>query len=192
MATQRSRRSGVRSALVRAAAACVVVGLAACNARFANYGDTSTPEPTRTDASQQAVLRAIGGSAMSGKVRVIDRGDYASILISLLNVPQGAFRIAIHETPNCSSPNGFSAGRAWAPASSGKTPQELIPIQYGNIEQRIEIELRIRGLHANGPDGVAGRSVVLYAGTRIDEIRPDVRNEAMACGIFEPTRLLTF
>lgn len=182
----------MRSTLLRAAAMCAVVALAACGARYSSYGETGAPEPTRTDTSQQAVLRAIGGSAMSGKVRVIDRGDYASILISLLNVPQGAFRIAIHETPNCSSPNGFSAGRAWSPASSGKTPQELIPIQYGNIEQRIELELRIRGLHANGPDGVAGRSVVLYAGTRIDEIRPDVRNEAMACGVFEPTRLLTF
>ena len=191
MAKQLSR-PGVRAALLRAAVTCAVIALTACNARFGSYGDTSAPEPTRTDATQQAVLRAIGGSAMSGKVRVIDRGDYASILISLLNVPQGAFRIAIHETPNCSSPNGFSAGRAWAPASSGKTPQELIPIQYGNMEQRIEIELRIRGLHANGPDGVAGRSVVLYAGTRIEDIRPDVRNDAMACGVFEPTRLLTF
>ena len=171
---------------------CGVIALAACGSRYGSYGDTGAPEPTRTDSSQQAVLRAIGGSAMSGKVRVIDRGDYASILVSLLNVPQGAFRIAIHETPNCSSPNGFSAGRAWAPPSSGKTPQELIPIQYGNIEQRIELELRIRGLHANGPDGVAGRSIVLYAGTRIEEIRPDVRNDAMACGVFEPTRLLTF
>jgi len=192
MPTQLSRQPGVRSMLLRATMVCAIAALSACGARYSSYGDTGTPEPTRTDSSQQAVLRTIGGSAMTGKVRVIDRGDYASILISLLNVPQGAFRIAIHETPNCSSPNGFSAGRAWAPASSGKTPQELIPIQYGNSEQRIELELRIRGLHANGPDGVAGRSVVLYAGTRIDEIRPDVRNEAMACGVFEPTRLLTF
>lgn len=158
---------------------------------MASVADTA-PEPTKTDASQQAVLRAIGGSAMSGKIRVIDRGDGASVLASLLNVPQGPYRIAIHETPNCSSPNGFSAGRPWAPASSGKTPQELIPIQYGNSEQRVEIELRVSGLHANGVDGVAGHSVVLYHGTSIPEIRPDVRNDAIACGVFEPTRLLSF
>ena len=192
MDTQRSRRSGVRTALLRTAAMCGVIALAACSSRYGSSDDTGAPAPTRTDSSQQAVLRAIGGSAISGKVRVIDRGDYASILVSLINVPQGAFRIAIHETPNCSSPNGFSAGRPWAPPASGKTPQELIPIQYGNIEQRIDLELRIRGLHANGPDGVAGRSVVFYAGTRIEDIRPDVRNDAMACGVFEPTRLLTF
>ena len=160
---------------------------------MASYPDSAPPEATRTDASQQAVLRAIGGSALSGKIRVIDRGDGASILVSLLNLPPGAYRIAIHETPNCSSPNGFSAGAPWAPPSSGKTPQELIPVQYGNAEQRVETGLRISGLHANGPNGVAGHSVVLYYGASIPpEIRPDVLNDAIACGVFEPTRLLAF
>jgi Cu/Zn superoxide dismutase len=173
------------------AAACAAAVLAGCNARMASVADTA-PEPTKTDASQQAVLRAIGGSAVSGKIRVIDRGDHASVLASLLNVPQGPYRIAIHETPNCSSPNGFSAGRPWAPASSSRTPQDLIPVQYGKTEQLVELELRIPGLHANGVDGVAGHSVVLYYGTSIPEIRPDVRNDAIACGVFEPTRLLTF
>jgi len=171
---------------------CALVVLAGCNVRMGSYSDSSPPEPTKTDASQQAVLRAIGGSAMSGKIRVIDRGDGASVLVSLINVPQGPYRIAIHETPNCSSPNGFSAGPPWAPASSGKTPQDLIPIQYGNAEQHLETGLRISGLHASGPNGVAGHSVVLYSGTRVQEIRPDVRNDAIACGVFEPTRLLSF
>ena len=52
--------------------------------------------------------------------------------------------------------------------------------------------MRISGLHASGPNGVAGHSVVLYSGTRVQEIRPDVRNDAVACGVFEPTRLLSF
>jgi hypothetical protein len=47
-------------------------------------------------------------------------------------------------------------------------------------------------LLANGVDGVAGHSGVLYDGTCLPEIRPDVRNDAIACGVFEPTRLLTF
>ena len=110
----------------------------------------------------------------------------------MINLPPGAYRIAFHETPNCSSPNGFSAGAPWAPASSGKTPQELVPTQYGNAEQCVETGLRISGLHANGPNGVAGHSVVLYCGTSVPEIRPDVPNDAIACGVFEPTRPLAF
>ena len=146
----------------------------------------------RAEAGQQAALRAIGGSAMSGKIRVIDRGEGAIVLVSATNVPQGAYRIAFHETPNCSSPNGFSAGPAWAPASTGKQPQDLVPTQYSNTEAIVESELRIAGLRATGTNGVAGRSVVVYAGPKVTEVRPDVPNAAIACGVFEPSRPLMF
>ena len=139
---------------------------------------------------QQATLRAIGGSALSGKIRVIDRADGATLLVSVINFPSGAYRIAIHENPNCSSPNGFSAGPAWAPAASGKAPRDLVPTQYVNPQSRVEAELRIAGLRATGANGVAGRSVVVYAGTEITEARPDVPNAAIACGVFEPAKAL--
>jgi Cu/Zn superoxide dismutase len=143
-------------------------------------------------AGQVAPLRAIGGSAVSGKVRVIERGDGATVLVSVVNFPSGAYRIAFHETPNCSSPNGFSAGPAWAPSSAGKPPQDLIPTQYTNSESRAETELRVASLRSTGPNGVAGRSVVLYAGSAVTQPRPDVPNAAIACGIFEPVRPLAF
>jgi hypothetical protein len=114
------------------------------------------------------------------------------VLVSLINAPGGAFRIAFHETPNCSSSNGFSAGAPWAPASSGKRPQDLVPAQYGNPEAVFASELRIAGLHATGANGVAGRSVVLYAGSTVPDLRPGVPNEAVACGVFEPAHALTF
>jgi len=149
--------------------------------------------PTRPDYGQIASMRAIGGSAVSGKIRVIDRGDGATMLVSVLNLPYGPFRIALNETPNCTSPNGFSAGSPWAPASSAKPPADLIPIQYSNPEKsRVEIEARISGLHATGANGVAGHSVVIYAGTRVTEAQPDVRNERIACGVFEPATLFSF
>jgi len=46
----------------------------------------------------------------------------------------------------------------------------------------------VRGLHATGPDGIAGRSVVLYAGPVVTIPRPDVPNAAIACGVFETAR----
>lgn len=160
-------------------------------------GSTSAPPAAaapaqQAAAGQQASLRAIGGSAMSGKIRVIDRGDGAIVLVSVTNIPHGAYRIAFHETPNCSSPNGFSAGPAWAPSSTGKSPQDLVPTQYSNTEAIVESELRIAGLRATGANGVAGRSVVVYAGPKVTEVRPDVPNAAIACGVFEPSRSLMF
>ncbi len=150
-------------------------------------GDVPPPneQAKKVDMGQLAVLRPIGGSAVQGKVRVIDRGDGATVLISGMSFPQGPYRLAFHERGNCTSPNGFSAGAPWAPAASGKRPQDLVPVQYANSENRVETELRIPNLHANGTDGVAGRSVVLYAGKDVPEIRPNVPNDAIACGVFE-------
>jgi len=155
-------------------------------------GDATPSEPKAAAGSygQVASLRAIGGSAVSGKIRVIDRGDGASVLVSMMNIPPGDFRIAFHETPNCSSPNGFSAGPAWAP--SGRPAADLIATQHANSEDRVESSLRVAGLHAGGADGVAGRSVVVYAGSRVTDVRPDVPNEAIACGVFEPAQPLAF
>ena len=112
--------------------------------------------------------------------------------MNVSHVIQGPYRIAFHETPNCSSPNGFSAGPLWTPPAAAKPPQDLIGIQYGNPEARVEAELRVRGLRANGENGVAGRSVVLYTGSQVTDIRPDVPNAAIACGVFEQTRQLAF
>jgi Cu/Zn superoxide dismutase len=145
----------------------------------------SNEQAKKVDMGQLAVLRPIGGSAVQGKVRVIDRGDGATVLISGMSFPQGPYRLAFHERGNCTSPNGFSAGAPWAPAASGKRPQDLVPVQYANSENRVETEVRIPNLHANGTDGVAGRSVVLYAGKDVPEIRPNVPNDAIACGVFE-------
>ena len=170
----------------------VALCLAACSG--VNFGmghDTDTDaKPNTTDYGQVATLRAIGGSAISGKIRVIDRDRGANVLLSMMNVPPGDYRIAFHDTPNCSSPNGFSAGPAWAPA--GNDPRSLVPIQHVNSEDRVELALRVAAVHAKGPAGVAGRSVVVYAGPRVTDALPSVPNERMACGVFEPAHALAF
>jgi Cu/Zn superoxide dismutase len=170
-----------------------VTWLAACSGvHFATRDlDTdATASAKAPDFGQVAPLRPIGGSAVFGKIRVVDRGDGASVLVSMMNVPPGAYRIAFHETPNCSSPNGFSAGPAWAPA--GRDPRTVVPIQRVNSEDRVEESIHVPALRASGANGVAGHSVVIYAGPRVTDARPDVPNERMACGVFEPAHQLSF
>src|SRR5690349_8966982 len=112
-----------RLALVRQFKALVasltLLGVAGCSGVHigTTHYDEDKPQD-KTDYGQVAPLRPIGGSAIFGKIRVIDRGDGASVLVSMMNVPPGAYRIAFNETPNCSSPNGFSAGAPWAPAGA--------------------------------------------------------------------------
>jgi Cu/Zn superoxide dismutase len=172
-------------------AAVIVAAVAGCSMmRGLTAAKEDEPKSTAASYGELASLRAVGGSAVFGKIRIIDRGDYASMLLSLMNVPPGEFRIALHETPNCSSSNAFSAGPAWAPA--GKSPLDLVPVQRAGSEDRVESSLRVAGLHALGANGVAGRSVVVYAGPKVTEARPGVPNEAIACGVFEPAKPFEF
>jgi Cu-Zn family superoxide dismutase len=179
--------------MTRRAAAFTLAAVLAAGCSNMHFGSPPPPGPEPKAAKaeemgQVAVLRPIGGSAVSGKIRVVDRGDVASVLVSVTNFPTNAYRLVFHERGNCTSPNGFSAGAPWAPASSAKRGEDLVDVQYANSESRAESEFRVRGLHATGPDGVAGRSVVLYAGPVVTIARPDVPNAAIACGVFETAR----
>jgi len=172
------------------AVATAVAGCARVHIGTPDIEEDTKAAATGPDYGQVASLRAIGGSAVFGKIRVIDRGDGASVLVSMMNVPPGTYRIAFQETPNCSSPNGFSAGPAWAPA--GKDARNLIPVRYVGSEDHIEDSFRVPALRASGPNGVAGHSVVVYAGSQVTDARPGVPNERMACGVFEPARQISF
>jgi Cu/Zn superoxide dismutase len=121
-------------------------------------------------------------------VRVIDRGDGITLLVSAINLPIGQYRVAFHRNGNCSSPNGFSAGPAWAP--EGKLPATLVP-PLTNTDGNAEASTHVAGVHTTGENGLAGRSVMLYWGT-IEDIQPGVRNNVLACGVFEPVQAFQF
>jgi len=190
----RTELTGVRQFNRLVAATIVAACVAGCSGvRFGMSRDADADAHANAkgpDYGQVAPLRAIGGSAVFGKIRVVDRGNGASILVSMMNVPPGAYRIAFHETPNCSSPNGFSAGPLWAPA--GQDPRNLVAIQRVNSEDRVEESIRVPALRASGANGVAGHSVVVYAGAQVTDARPGVPNERMACGVFEPAHQISF
>jgi Cu/Zn superoxide dismutase len=174
----------------RLAAMLLCAGVAACSTT--KTGAPTSPnvevEP-RPPSGVEAYLRSVS-SAVTGKVRVIDRGDGATVLLSMINLPPGQYRIAFHERPNCSSPNGFSAGAAWAPA--GRDAREIAPTFFTNQDGTAEASVQVRGLHTTGADGVSGHSIVIYTGNRVTDAQPDVPNNRVACGVFEPTKPLGF
>jgi len=151
------------------------------------------------EAAMSGVLLAGEGVASSsqgarvevnnGKVRVIDRKDGVQIMVSGSNLPPNQYRVSFNRDGNCSSPNGFSAGPPWAPP--GMDPYELIPL-FWNPDGNAEGSAFIRGVHTTGENGVAGRSVVIYWGSKVTDAYPDVPNNRAACGVFEPAQLLLF
>ncbi|HMA32382.1 MAG TPA: superoxide dismutase family protein [Casimicrobiaceae bacterium] len=185
----------LRRARFTGAALVAALAIAGCaTSKEPRPAPDSPPSAAASAASlgQVAALRAIGGSAVTGKVRVVDRGDGAMVTVAAFNLPIGEFRVAIQQTPNCTSPNGFSAGPAWAPPASKRKAVDLLPTLTAGENGSAQASVQVAGLRATGVNGVAGRSVVIYAGRMVTDARPDVRNERIACGVFEPARTLEF
>jgi Cu/Zn superoxide dismutase len=136
----------------------------------------------------QAVLEGPGGGGNAVNVRFVDRGDGVFMTVFAANLPVGTYRVLIHANGNCSSPNFFSAGPAWAPAGSARAANALTRTFVTNSNGDFIATEQIPGVHTTGPDGLAGKSVVLHAGSEVTEAVPGVPNERMLCGVVGPLR----
>jgi Cu/Zn superoxide dismutase len=166
----------------------VLAALAGCGSTGSSFQSIFEPtdgkKPAGTSYGVVAELRGIG-SATRGKVRVIDRNDGVTILVSGSNLPPNQFRVSFNVNGNCSSPNGFAAGPPWAPP--GMNPYELIPL-FWNPDGNATGQAFIRGVHTTGENGVLGRSVIIYWGDKVTDAQMDVPNSRAACGVFEPAQ----
>lgn len=136
----------------------------------------------------EAALKGTG-SAATGTVRIVDFRDGVAVQVSIYNMLPGTYRIALHERGNCSSPNLFSAGPAWAPPESGRTPENLLPQFSTDTEQDVKQYVAFfKGARVSGPLSLRGRSVVIHHGNTISEALPGLPNNRMACGVLDNIR----
>ena len=73
----------------------------------------------------------------------------------------GSYRIVIHATPVCTSPNGFSAGPPFLLPETGAPVIVAMTIHH---QGTASIATRVPGLALSGPAGIEGKSVVVHAG----------------------------
>ena len=130
----------------------------------------------------EARLRGIG-SAANGMVRVRETADLLLVQVEIAGLTTGTYRVVFHETPNCSSPNGFSAGAPWASPGARTGATQLIPLMNVGTEGRGDLVARLRGVKM-GEGGMLNRSVLIYDGTTIEPLKPGVPNNVVACGVF--------
>jgi Cu/Zn superoxide dismutase len=131
------------------------------------------------------------GSTALGAARIFDTRDGVSFQMQLINVPTGTYRVALHEKGNCSSPNLFSAGPAWAPPGSGKSGADLFPPFNVNTDgDKPSYVTTIRGAHTEGPQSLRGRLVVVYYGNEITDAFPGQPNNRIACGVLQSVKPL--
>lgn len=178
-------------ALVAAGAVALTAcgGSVTVNTPFDRRAPVDPANPARYGL--EAPLKALG-SGISGKARVVDRGDGVTLSLSMINLPQGPYRVAFGERANCTSPNGFSAGQPWAPAAAAKTPRDLVPPLYQSNDGSAEASVFLRGVHTTGPDGIDKRSIVVYSGPNVTDAQPDVPNNRIACGTFQAVQPFQF
>jgi Cu/Zn superoxide dismutase len=129
----------------------------------------------------EARLGPLGGTAAKGTVRFASSANGLTTSVFFFGVAPGNYRMAIHATGNCTSPNGFSAGPPWVPPDA-KGP---IVIEFSvDNNNPTSLSQRVAGLALNGSQGVAGRAVVIHQGRNGTlEAEPDRPNDRVACGV---------
>jgi superoxide dismutase, Cu-Zn family len=164
------RRAGCSLAFAAALAACSSTG-----------GNESRVLLT-TAPSVGARLTAKGGSTVKGLILFRRRDGGATMVVQLQDVLAGPYRIAIHTTGNCSSPNTFSAGPPWAPP--GGVPQ-VYAGAAGNTGL-LTMTASLDGVAVDGPDGILGKAIVVHQGLAGPlDAQPGLPNNRIACGVIE-------
>ena len=155
-------------------------------------GDPVPESITFGGAGIGARLSPVWGSAVTGTVTFVQREGHVAVLANLGNAADGReYRVVIHATGNCSSPNAFSAGPPWTPP--GVAPDQRQIVIGTNSSGTAEVSARLPGWRVEGPDGIRGRSVVVHEGAVGSlEAQPGVRNNRVACGVVGQMKGITF
>ena len=170
--------------LIRGICLCSIAAglLAACE----STKDPAAPKAAKTEVTvAEARFRPIGGSSLTGAAMLQAADGGVQLKVNFNGRGPGRYRVMIHETGNCSSPNGFSAGPPWAPPGVSLA-EEGFPI-LKNDDSASNV-VKLAGYKLTGPDGVVGRSVVVHEGGQGTIVaRPDVPNDRIGCGVIVPT-----
>jgi Cu/Zn superoxide dismutase len=174
-----SRSSGFRRI---AFAALLAGGLLSCK---------TTEEAPRPKSEPGLIARLAfpgGGGVAFGAVRFRPVEGGAEATVDLQVGTGGRWRIVIHATGNCTSPNLFSAGPPLL--VPGFTAPTVIAIAT-TADGAGGASMRIAGLVIDGPAGIVGKSVVVHAGAAGPlDAQPGVPNDRFACGVIETARPL--
>ncbi|MEO8304346.1 MAG: superoxide dismutase family protein [Betaproteobacteria bacterium] len=176
LASSGLRDRSPRSDFRRATLAAVLAGLLASCASDGKDSRNSPPAPIIG-----ATLRPTNASTVNGLVTFEQTAAGLKANATIYTGRQGRWRVVIHETGVCTSPNGFSAGPPYI--LPGATQPSVVVIT--TTEDGIGIDTStLPGLTLDGPSGITGKSVVVhYGATTTLEAEPGVRNNRIACGI---------
>jgi hypothetical protein len=152
--------------------------LAACE----STKDPAAPKAAKAEVTvAEARFLPLGGSTLAGAAILHADDGGVQLKVNFNGRGPGRYRVMIHATGNCSSPNGFSAGPPWAPPGV-PLAEEGYPILKN--DDSASYVVRLAGYKLTGLDGgwVVGR-FTKAGGTIV--ARPDAER-SIGCGVIGP------
>ncbi|MCL2873208.1 MAG: hypothetical protein FWF41_09635 [Betaproteobacteria bacterium] len=195
------QRKGWRStaALAVVLSAVLAATLTACGgSRLSNEKDDTgiaveMPGGSKPMRGLEALLYAKGGSSAQGKIMVVQSGDRWRLSITIFGLPPSStYRLAFFDNGNCSSPNAFSAGKLWPPPGTpeGTRLDRWIPTFSASQGGSIDAVTSLPNPSEQNESVFRKRSVLVFAGIDVQELKPSVRNDVVACGVFDTIQTL--
>ena len=138
-------------------------------------GCASTPasKATATNVTYQGTFAAKSGSTLTGTYMFTTAGSMVTAKIDVENAPPGEHAVHVHETGDCSSPDGKSAGGHWNPTTDehGKWTEAHHHLgDIGNMivgpdgKGKITLTTDHWVLGANTPNDPIGKSIIVHGG----------------------------
>jgi Cu-Zn family superoxide dismutase len=175
----RGRSSAIRAI---ALASAFAGALASC----ASDDVSKKPPP---DPGVGARLQSIG-STIKGLATFQPYDGGVTAAVTVWAGRSGVWRVVVHSTGVCTSPNGFAAGPPWIAPGSTEPPTVRVVTNEGGIGNATA---RLPGVTIDGANGIRGKSVVVHFGTTGSlDARPGIANDRVACGVIETNKPLSF
>lgn len=179
----RSRKTRMKAALAVAgiAMAVLVAGCASTEPRKAGSGGTAT-----------ALLKPTVGNAATGSVRFTQEGDGVLVLVAVHGLPPDTTHgMHLHQTGDCSAPDGMSAGGHFNPDGKPHGPQDGphhagdMPAIRADANGVASATFVLRGVSvSDGPHTIIGKALIVHAAADDYTTQPTGQSGArIACGV---------
>ncbi len=156
--------------------------------------EEAAPADTAPPAEATAELQPTQGSQVTGRVTFQDNNGQVHVSAMISGLTPGRHGFHIHETGDCSAPDGTSAGGHFNPAgvNHGAPDADVHHVgDLGNLEADADGKAEY---HANwgflnlgeGPDSIVGKAVIVHA--QEDDLTSQPTGAAgarLACGVIQ-------
>jgi len=157
--------------LARAVLALTVLGSAYCGGTEEAPPQVEAPPPAPAPLTATAELSATEGNEVTGTVSFEEADGGVQITAHVMGLSPGKHGFHIHETGDCSAPDGTSAGGHFNPGETEHGAQDAEVHHAGDLgnveadeEGHGQLETTVDFITlSEGPTSVMGRAVIVHA-----------------------------